>query len=352
MKKVKTKKRKRKKIFIILFLILVIIGGALVFINKDNIFKAKEKPEPTPTVVPKEVQIVDVNSKTRPIAVMVNNLTTARKYHMGLQDAYLVYEIIAEGGISRFMAVYKDANVENIGSIRSSRAYFLDYALENDAIYVHWGGSPGALEDIPKLGIDNIDGRYYENKYFVRKKLNIAYEHTGYSNTQMLNEGIDKLGYRKTTSKGLLLNYTAEENDLSKIEGAKVANNVEIPYSNYVTTSYKYDAENKVYKRYVNDEPHVDYATKKQYTVKNIITYKVYNDTISDDKKGRQELQNIGKGDGYFISEGYAVPITWEKKARSSQTVYRYLNGEEIVVNDGNTFIQIEPSNKNLTISE
>lgn len=355
MKKTKrTKKRKMKTGIKFLLLIIILAGlGSLVYLNKDKIFNHKEPANKLiQKETPKELQIVDINSNTRPIAVMINNLSTARKYHMGLQEAYLVYEIIAEGGISRFMAVYKDANLENIGSIRSSRAYFLDYALENDAIYVHWGGSPSALEDISSLGINNIDGRYYENQYFVRKKLDIAYEHTGYSSSEMINKGIENLGYRKTTSKNLLLNYTTEENDLSKIEGAQKANSIEIPYSNYVTTSYIYDSANKVYKRYVNDEEHCDYETKKQYTVKNIITYKVYNDTISDDKKGRQELNNIGKGEGYYISEGYAVPITWEKKSRSSQTTYKYLNGEEIKVNDGNTFIQIQPANKNLTISE
>ena len=353
MKKVKTKKRKSHKGLIFLVIIIILLGcGALIYTNKDKVFKPKEQTPEVPQVVPKEVQIVDVNSKTRPVAVMINNLGSARRYHMGLQDAYLVYEIIVEGGITRFMAVYKDADLADIGSIRSSRAYFLDYALENDAIYVHWGGSPGALDDISKLNIDHLDGRYYEGKYFVRKNLPVSREHTGFSSSKMLNDGIDKLGFRKTTSKGLLLNYTAEENDLSSIEGAEVANYVEIPYSNYVTTSYKYDSENKVYKRYVNGEEHKDYGTKEQYTVKNIITYKVHNNAINDDDKGRQELDNIGSGEGYFISEGYAVPITWEKKTRSSQTIYKYQNGEEIVVNDGNTFIQIEPSNKTLTISE
>ncbi len=354
MKKVKTKKRKNKTGLKILLVVIILAAiGAGIYLNKDKIFKTKEEPsKEVPVKEEKKLQIVDEDSNTRPIAVMINNIGVARKYHSGLQDAYITYEIIVEGGITRFMAVFKDANLASIGSIRSSRAYFLDYALENDAIYIHWGGSPGALSDIKSLNIDNIDGRFYENKYFIRKKLNISREHTGFSSSQMLNEGIDKLGYRKTTSKDLLLNYTTEENDLSKIENAEVANYIEIPYSNYITTSYKYDSANKVYKRYVNGEEHTDYETKKQYTVKNIITYKVYNDAINDDDKGRQELQNIGSGQGYYISEGYAVPITWEKKSRSSQTVYKYLNGEEIKVNDGNTFIQIQPTTKTLTISE
>ena len=78
--------------------------------------------------------------------------------------------------------------------------------------------------------------------------------------------------------------------------------------------------------------------------------YKVNNYTISGDTKGRQTLDNIGSGEGWYISNGYAVPITWEKSSRSSKTIYKYLDGTEIKVNDGNTFIQIQPSGMNLTI--
>ena len=70
------------------------------------------------------------------------------------------------------------------------------------------------------------------------------------------------------------------------------------------------------------------------------------------DSYGRQEIENIGRGEGYLISNGYAVPITWEKDAPSRQTVYKFLNGEEITVNDGNTYIQIQPENKNIEISQ
>ena len=85
-------------------------------------------------------------------------------------------------------------------------------------------------------------------------------------------------------------------------------------------------------------------------TVKNIITYQIDNNTISGDNKGRQDIKNIGSGEGYLISEGYAVPITWEKKSRSAQTIYKFKDGNEIKVNDGNTFIQIQPTGKKLVI--
>ena len=93
-------------------------------------------------------------------------------------------------------------------------------------------------------------------------------------------------------------------------------------------------------------------VTGQQYTAKNIITYKVHNYALNDGSgKDRQSLNNIGSGEGYFISEGYAIPITWEKTSRSSQTVYKVkATGKELVVNDGNTFIQIQPDIQALTI--
>lgn len=130
------------------------------------------------------------------------------------------------------------------------------------------------------------------------------------------------------------------------------ASTVRIPYSTSHVTSYSYDSENKVYKRYQNGLEHKDYVTGAQYTAKNIITYKVHNYTLNDGYAGgRQDLNNIGTGDGYYISEGYAIPITWSKQSRSSKTVYKVkATGKELVVNDGNTFIQIEPANQTLTI--
>ena len=98
-------------------------------------------------IVIKKLQIVDEDSKTRPYAVMINNNHAAWP-QCGVQDAYLVYEIIAEGGITRMMALYKDQDTAKIGSIRSARHYFIDYVEENDAIFVHWGGSPQAYSRI------------------------------------------------------------------------------------------------------------------------------------------------------------------------------------------------------------
>lgn len=350
MSRVKRKKKsKKKKIKIVIVIVLLLVIGVLAFLA----FGMKEEPKKAPkkkkvTKEEAKVQIVDLSSTSRPYAVMINNNKAVWGYQAGIQDAYITYEIVVEGGITRMMAVFKDRNTERIASVRSSRHYYLDYALENDAIYCHIGWSPQAQHDISALGINNImDGAYtWDNS------IRLDREHRAYTTMEKLKAAAEKRKYRTTSDKKLLLKYSAKSIDLSKEEGVIAANTVRIPYSTGHTTSYSYDPEAKVYKRFQNNIEHKDYVTKAQYTAKNIITYKVHNYPLNDEVgKGRQGINNIGSGEGYFISEGYAVPITWEKKSRSEQTVYKIKStGKELVVNDGNTFIQIQPDSQSLTI--
>lgn len=347
-------KKNGTKILVILLILIIIVAGAVLAIKVLKKDEGKQvngegKQGESSQVEPKKIQIVDENSKSRPYAVMINNNHAAWP-QCGIQDAYIVYEIIAEGGITRMMAIYKDQDTAKIGSIRSARHYFLDYANENDAIFVHWGASPQAYSRLTSM--DSMDGIALENIVFFRDKtLNRDYEHTGFTSMENVKEYAESKGYTRDTNKDLLLNYSADEIDMAKLEGAEPATSIEIEYSYYHTTSYEYDEENKVYKRSMSNKPNVDLETGEQYTAKNIIVYQVRNYTLNDgDGKGRQELENIGSGSGYLITGGYVVPITWEKTSHNEQTVYKYTNGEEIKVNDGNTFIQICPTDSEITI--
>lgn len=348
------KKLKKKNIIILSVIAILLIAGiatTVILLTKDkpaegNSSKTDEPNNPDePTV-----QVVDLNSTSRPYAVMINNIGAARPYHTGLQDAYLVYEIVVEGGITRYLALFKDKTNEVVGNVRSARHYYIDYVLENDAYYVHWGWSPQAQSDISSLDIDNLNGLTYGSPYFFRQNISgVSTEHRAFTNLTELANLVDRLGYRKETNKDLLLNYSATSVELP--ESATEATNIDLKYSSSSTTNYVYDSEAKVYKQFVNDKEHTDYETKEQYMVKNIIAYQVGNTSIAGDNKGRQDLDNIGSGKGYFISEGKAVPITWEKTSRSSQTIYRYEDGTEITVNDGNTWIHIVPTSGNISIS-
>ena len=340
------------KLIIIILAIVIVIAGIVLALKLSK----KEELEPTITETEEkqeepQVQIVDVNSKTRPYAVVINNNHSAWP-QCGIQDAYLTYEMIAEGGITRMIAFYKDKYPTKIGSVRSARHYFLDYAEENDAIFVHWGGSPQAYSRIAG-GINDIDGMALEGSVFFRDtSLRRDYEHTGFVNLEKAKKHAEEKGYTRDAKKDLLLNYSAKEISLNENEKSSSADEIILKYSDYHTTSYKYDEENKVYKRSMSGKSNVDLETGEQYTAKNIIVYKVDNYTINDgENKGRQDLKNIGNGSGYYISNGYSVPITWEKTSHSGQTVYKYENGEEITVNDGNTFIQILPIKGEITIN-
>ena len=347
-------KNNKTKIIIIALIAIILVAGIIAAItltgkDEETEVNGAGKVENNNNEELKELQIVDANSKSRPYAVMINNNHSAWP-QCGVQDAYIVYEIIAEGGITRMLAIYKDQETAKIGSVRSARHYFLDYANENDAIFVHWGGSPQAYS---KLGsIDSIDGIALEGSVFFRDtSLKRDYEHTGFTSMAKVKEYAEKQGYTRDTEKDLLLNYSVDEINMAELEGAEKATMVDIEYSYYHSTSYQYDEENKVYKRSMSNKPNVDLETGEQYTAKNIIIYEVENYTLNDgENKGRQELDNIGSGSGFLVTGGYSVPITWEKTSHSGQTVYKYKNGEEILVNDGNTFIQICPVGSAITI--
>lgn len=333
------KKKKKISVFIILF---IIIGGVYLFnhynLPAEKIYKKKEK----------HLKIVDVNSKSRPLAVMINNHRQARINHAGLGQAYIVYEAIVEGGLTRLMALFKDQNIDKIGSVRSSRHYFLDYAMENDAIYVHYGWSPKAESDIKTYGIQNINGMYDSNAFWRDRTLRVASEHTAFTSTDKIETVARAKNYRMETNQDLLLNYQEKEVNLDSKEENIQAIEINIPYSNYTTTSYTYNADTKLYNRFVNGQAHIDSITKAQYTTKNIIIMKVHNETI--DSYGRQTLDNVTEGEGYYITNGRAIPIIFKKSDREAQTKYYDQNGKKLKVNDGNTYIQIIPDNQELTI--
>jgi hypothetical protein len=343
------KKKKSNKFlkFLIRIIIIIIIGLFVLnyfdIINLEdyNIFSKTKDVIIDKIVEVKKVNIVDESSDSRVYAVSINNHHSSWP-HAGLQESFINYELLAEGGITRIIALYKDKDTDKIGSIRSARHYFLDYVLENDAIFVHYGESPQAKKDLESLSIDNIDGYYYDSAFYRDTSRNVAFEHTAFTTMNMIEKAVENKGYRTTSNNWQLLKYSVDEIDLSKYENALKADNINIKYSSYQTTSYKYNEEEKVYYLSMNDEAHIDEITGKQYTAKNIIIYNLNYTTI--DNAGRQNLDNIGTGEGYFITNGYAVNITWNKTSRSSKTKYMLPTGEELIVNDGNTWIHIMPT--------
>ena len=361
------KANKGFKIFIILTVLIIIVLVAILGykilkdkpINLSNIKPTLSNPideivpTPTPTPIVEEKKVQIYTGDDRPIAVMLDNNKDAWP-HASLNEAYIVYEIIVEGNETRLMAIFKGKDLDEIGPVRSSRHYFLDYALENDALYTHFGWSPQAESDIRTLDVDNINGINYDSgrnktdsSLFWRTNKKYA-PHNAMVSTSAILEIADKLGYRTTSTEESVLKYVPEEFDL-KTE--TVATDVVIPYASGNHVEYEYDAETKRYTRYSKGTLQTDETTGEPITTKNIIITFANNYTLRDsENKGRQGIENIGDLDGYYITNGKVIPIICSKEARSLKTVYKdAVTGKEIELNDGNTFVQICPLEAEVT---
>ena len=348
--------------FLFFFLILLI---TYVILSSGNKTKQPANPPKQINDVKKteesSIKIYDENSNDRPIAFMIDNNIGNGK-HAGLQESYINYEIIVEGGLTRIMALYKDRNVELIGPVRSSRHYFLDYALEHDAVYAHFGWSPYAETDIRALNVNNINGMIDSDPFY--RDNSIAAPHNVFTSTERLRSYFDTKNYNKTTESWKVLKYNVDKVNLNINENKKdnnnseeqesipdliTANQISIGYSLHQNRSYVYDSTNEYYLRSMNGVAHIDKVTDKQLFYKNIIIMKVNNKTL--DREGRQDLDTVGNGDGYFITNGYALPIQWSKSNRNEKTIFSYKDGNEVIVNDGNTFIHVVPITSEIIIN-
>ena len=268
------------KVLIVILVILIIVAGVVLAYkitqDKSNTETISEEPnnEPVP-VEEKQVQIYSGND--RPIAVMIDNHNGAWP-QAGLNQAYMVYEIIVEGGETRLMALFKGVDLEKIGPVRSARHYFIDYAMENDAIYVHFGQSPQAQSDIKKYSINDINGIAEDGTTFWRVKDKSA-PHNAVTSTAKLLESAKSKNYRTTSTEESVLNYVTDEVNL---EDGQSANTITIPHSDLQTVKYEYDEENKVYVRYARGEEQIDWDTEEPVTTKNIIITFCDNYTLSD----------------------------------------------------------------------
>lgn len=176
--------------------------------------------------------------------------------------------------------------------------------------------------------------RYYDtNKYA---------PHNLYTTIQKLREDANNKNYKSTFE---FEGYKFNDID-TELDSENEVNDIKIVYNKDNTTEYIYDAENKVYIRYKDNEKHLDENNNQQITAKNIIIYSVDKKIL--DNEGRLYLGVIGQGTGYYITDGKAIEITWEKDSEKSKT-YFYYNDEEIILNPGNTWIQV--INKNTTVN-
>ena len=345
------KMNKKKTLILVLIILALLFAGLILFI----VFKPKNNPKPNNkgNISKKEtkiegIDVVDVNSKLRPLAIVINNTPVAIKVQQGLNKAYIVYEIPTEGYTSRLIAIYKGEEDVKFGTIRSARHNMMDIAYESNAIFTSYGWSHYAQKELQSNIIDYVQGIAGEGGMYRENPLNLDYEHTVNMNTSTVYDyAKNTKGYSLESDNTILLKYNKEDVDLSSKEGVMTANRVFIDYGSNEDNFY-YDGENKMYKRNVNGVDTTDFSTGELFTTKNIIIEKISYYPMDDYKYWNLNL--VGDGDGYFVTNGQAVPIKWSKADRTSKTKYTYLDGTEIEVSDGRTYIEVMIHDRPLTI--
>lgn len=268
----------------------------------------------------------------RPVAVMFDNHHRAR-WQSGLKDAEIVYEFLVEAPYTRYMGLYLINDPPSIGPIRSARPYFVTTVLEYDAVYVRVGGSNQAMKDVKALKLADIDGLSSSNKVFWRKS-HKKKPHNLYSSMEAIRTTQEERKYRMM---GEFTPFKFHEDEMD-MEGS-IANKVIINYRKDNNTEYIYDTEKKIYTRYKDGKLHIDEIDESPIIAKNIIIQEAKTRVI--DNEGRLEIELVGEGEGKYISNGKAIDVKWVKKSRSDKTLYYDLEGKEIILNPGVTWIQV-----------
>ncbi|SFH61107.1 Protein of unknown function [Pseudobutyrivibrio sp. OR37] len=278
--------------------------------------------------------------RKRPVAVMIEN-TKACLPQYGIGNAGVIYECVVEGGITRMMAIFDDySNLDQIGNIRSSRPYYVYFASEYDAIYMHAGGNPAAFELIDdKNLVDNLNALTLEGK----KGSSASYrtgktEHTLYTNSEGIDIGIQKLGYDTSLPSNYEphFKFAPEGNAL---ENGQDCQAIQLYY--YTNKPYWiYNEDDGLYYRYEFNQKQVDALSGQQLTAKNIIIENV-DWWIYEGSQYLGYVLSYNTGTGKYISNGKMVDIVWSKDGDTDVTHYYDLNtGEEIQLNVGTTWIQ------------
>lgn len=301
--------------------------------------------------------------KRRPLAVMIENHTDARP-QSGLSSADIVYEAVAEGGITRFMAVFycNLADVQ-VGPVRSARTYFLDWLSEYDALYAHVGGANSAgpadaLGQIIKYGIKDLNqfsiGFPTFWRDYQRLGHTVATEHTMYSTTQKLWEIGAKRDWTNVDENGEKWNSSfnpwklKDDAPAGTSGGGSSAGKIGVDfwqgYSDY-SVAWAYDGGCNCYKRSNGGTPHIDFNSKQQLTAKNIVIQFERESRANDGYEGNLHLlyKTTGSGKALFFQDGKVTEGKWSKDSRLARTVYTNSQGKEIEFNRGVIWIQTVP---------
>ncbi len=313
-------------------------------------------PEPTPTpysgpVSPLTGEPTDEETAgQRPVAVMLNNIREAQP-QQGNSRADIIYEVIAEGGITRMLGVYQSVKgIDVIGSVRSARPYYIELALGHDAIFVHAGGSEDAYAKLSSWDVDNMDGVngkysyasagvFYRDQYRMGDGKKYAYEHSLLTSGERIMNAVENYGIRAELKGDFELGLSFADDGTPS--NGTAANVITVPFSNYKTGVFTYDADTGLYMVEEYGSPYIDGNDGSQVSVTNVITLEIscYN---SGDSYGHM-IVTLDSGGGWYACGGKMVPITWEKGRRNDPFKYYNEDGSELILGVGRTYVNLIP---------
>ncbi|MDB5175219.1 MAG: hypothetical protein JWM81_77 [Candidatus Saccharibacteria bacterium] len=294
---------------------------------------AKKVAPPAPTTVASTLSglQVDPSLNARPVtAVMIENSTDARP-QSGLGQASVVFEAIAEGGITRFLTLFQDTTPTDLGPVRSVRPYYLEWATSFDAPIAHVGGSPEALADIKTWGAKDLDQFFNAGAY--HRITSRAAPHNVYTSLDNLLQLSASKGFTKSTFTG----FPRKADQPTKVAPTEKSINFAISGPDY-NAHYDYDATSNSYLRSEGGAPHMDASTNTQIRAKVVIGL-VIPYAIQSDGKHSEYTTAGASGQAYVFQDGKLTIGTWSKATRTSQFVFTDAAGKVIALNAGPTWL-------------
>lgn len=338
----KLKHLSRKQWLIIGAIILVLTAGsaaALAILTKDEpatkkTTTSKAAPAPTPPPPPTSpltgIDVTEADTKRPVIGVMIENSTFARP-QSGLQEAGVVYEAIAEYGITRFLALYQEANPSNVGPVRSARPYYVDWARAYDAGYAHVGGSPDALAKIKAEGIRDLDQFHNSGSY--RRISQREAPHNVYTTGESLRALTAGKGWTGSTFTGL-----SRKKEAKATAPTATAIDISISGPTY-NVHYDYDAATNSYLRSMGGTAHKDADSGKQITPKVVVGLATQYSLMADGY--HSAYTTTGSGTAKIFQDGTVTEGTWKRDTTTSQYVFSDAGGKPVALNPGQVWFTV-----------
>lgn len=299
------------------------------------------------------VQVAEATLLHRPLAVVIDNQAAARP-QSGLSEASLVYEVLVEGGITRFLAFFLDNDSAAIGPVRSLRPYLLDLAMPLGAVLAHVGGSQEALDDVDALkpsamSVDELSC----DRAFWHVDTRVP-PHNTYTGTSLLRAASIALGYegkKLGTLTPAAFSFAASADTVTLPQSQTVMRftlNYAAGDGKYAVT-YDYDSDSNQWMRYLGGAADVDSSTGKQLRATTVIVMFVSSEAIPGDTEGRLELSLTGSGDARVFTLGRYFDVKWSKGSRTAPIYYTDRQGHRITLPPGPVWVLIAPPASRLT---